>query len=33
MILKKKNYKIKDVALVGGVAANKKINESFQKIM
>ena len=31
-ILKKKNYKIKDVALVGGVAANKEINESFKKL-
>ena len=31
-ILKKKNYIIKDIAIVGGVAANKKINQAFKQL-
>ena len=31
-ILKKKGYNVKDVTVVGGVAANKKINESFEQL-
>ena len=31
--LKKNNYKIKDVCLVGGVAANKKISLSLNKLI
>ena len=31
-ILKSKGYNIKDTAIVGGVAANKKINQSFQQL-
>ena len=31
-ILKEKKYNIKDIAIVGGVAANRKINEAFVKL-
>ena len=31
-MLKKKEYNIKDVAIVGGVAANRKMNQAFMSL-